>query len=145
MGTQLPCPQRGTAPPIFGSCLLWPNGWLDQDATWYGGRPRPRRHCVRWGPISTPQKGAEPPIFGLCCGQMAGLIKLSLGMEVGRGPGDVVFDGDPARPLKRRSAPAPLFGPCLLWPNGWMNQDTTWYGGRPQPSPHCVRWGPKPL
>jgi len=30
--------------------VLWPNGWMDQDATWYGGRPRPRPHCVRWGP-----------------------------------------------------------------------------------------------
>jgi len=20
--------------PIFGPCLLWPNGWIDQDATW---------------------------------------------------------------------------------------------------------------
>jgi len=24
--------------------VLWPNGWMDQDATWYEGRPRPRRH-----------------------------------------------------------------------------------------------------
>jgi len=24
---------------------LWPNGWMDQDATWYGGRPRFTRHC----------------------------------------------------------------------------------------------------
>ena len=24
-------------PPIFGPFLLWPNGWMDQDATWYGG------------------------------------------------------------------------------------------------------------
>jgi len=22
--------------------LLWPNSWMDQDATRYGGRPRPR-------------------------------------------------------------------------------------------------------
>ena len=22
--------------------LLWPNGWMDQDATWHGGRPQPR-------------------------------------------------------------------------------------------------------
>jgi len=27
--------------------VLWPNSWMNQDATWYGGRPRPRRHCVR--------------------------------------------------------------------------------------------------
>ena len=48
-GTQPPA-QKGAEPPIFGPCLLWPNGWMDQDATWYGGRPRPRQLCVRWGP-----------------------------------------------------------------------------------------------
>jgi len=31
---------------------------MDQDAIWYGGRPRPRQHCVRWGPSSHP-KGAH--------------------------------------------------------------------------------------
>jgi len=38
--------------------VLWPNGWMDQDATWYGDRPRPWRLCVRWGP------SPPPPIFG---------------------------------------------------------------------------------
>jgi len=32
----------------------------------------------------------------------------------------------------------------VLWPNGWMDQDETWHAGRPQPRPHCVRWGPSP-
>jgi len=35
---------------------LWLNGWMDQDATWYGSRPWPRLHCMRWG-LSSPQKG----------------------------------------------------------------------------------------
>ena len=39
-------------PHFFGPRLLWPNGWMDQDTTWYGGMPRPRRHCVRWRPSS---------------------------------------------------------------------------------------------
>jgi len=43
---------------------LWPNDYMDQDGTWYGGRPQPRRLCVRWGPSLLPKKGAEPPIFG---------------------------------------------------------------------------------
>ena len=51
--------------PIFGPGLLWPNGWMDQDATWYGGKRRPRRRCVRWG-HSTFLKGAQPPVFGSC-------------------------------------------------------------------------------
>ena len=29
--------------------------------TWYGGRPRPRRHCVRWGPSS--ERGIAAPHF----------------------------------------------------------------------------------
>jgi len=24
-------------PPIFGQCPLWPNSWMDWDATWHGG------------------------------------------------------------------------------------------------------------
>ena len=69
---------------------------------------------------------------------------MSLGMEVGLGPGDVVFDGDPAPPRKEGHSPHPIFGPCLLWPNGWMDEDATWYGSRPRPRPHCVRRGPAP-
>ena len=49
---------------------------------------------------------------------MAGWIKMPLGMEVGLGPGDFVFDGDPETPDKRTHAPHPIFGTCLLWPNG---------------------------
>jgi len=44
--------------------------WMDQDATWYGGRHRPGRHCVRWGPSYRPRKGApQPPttLFGPLC------------------------------------------------------------------------------
>ena len=33
-------------------------------------------------------------------------------------------------------------GPYLLWPNGWIHQDTTWHGGRPQPRRQCILWGP---
>ena len=68
--------------------------------------------------------------------------KMPLDMEVGLGPGDFVSDGDPA-PLPKKGDGAPkIFGPCLLWPNGWMDQDGTWHGGRPQPRRLCVRWGP---
>ena len=43
----------------------------------------------------------------------------------------------PSYPLPKGHNPHPIFGPCLLRPNG--------YGGRPQPMAHCVRWGPSPL
>jgi len=64
---------------------------------------------------------------------------MKLGMQVGLGPGHIVLDGDPA-PSKKgegRHSP-PIFGICLLWPNGWMDQDGSWYGGRPRPRRLCV-------
>ena len=47
----------------------------------------------------------------------------------------------PSSPSPKRAQP-PIFGPCPLWLNGWMDEDATWYGSRPRPRPHCVRQGP---
>jgi len=81
MGTQLPLPQKGNSSPhpIFDPCLLWSNGWMDQDVTWYGGRPCPWPHCVRWDPALL-QKAHSPPQFSahVCCGQMAGWTRCHL-------------------------------------------------------------------
>jgi len=85
-------------------------------------------------PVPPPQRGTASPKFlaHFYCGQTAGCIKMPLGMEVGLGPGHIVLGGYPAPP-KRGHSPL-IFGPCLLmWPNGWMHQDTTWYGGRHRP------------
>jgi len=49
--------------PVCNVGVLWPNGWLDQDATRYGGRPRPRRHCVRWESSSTRKGAQQLPTF----------------------------------------------------------------------------------
>ena len=97
-------------------------------------------------PLPLPKKGAEPsnfwPIFIVdkfvsdmaifvlkrdvklqltnYCQQTAGWIKMALGMEEGLSPGDFVLDGDPASPPLKGHSP-PIFGQCLLWPNGWMD------------------------
>jgi len=43
----------------------------------------------------------------------------TVGTEVGLGPGDIVLDRNPASlPTERGIAAPPLFGICLLWPNG---------------------------
>ena len=80
--------------------ILSPNGWMDQDATWYGGRPGPRRHCVRWEPCPPQKKGGGKavPHFSthVCCGQKAGWIKMPLGTDVRLGPGHIVLDGYPS-------------------------------------------------
>jgi len=144
MGTQLPSPEKGNNPPIFGPCLVWPNGWMDQGATLYGSKPRPTRCCVRWVPSSPPKRGTAPPQFSthVCCGQTAGCIRIPLGTEVSLVPGDIVRWVPSSHPKKGHNPQ--IFGLYLLWPNGWMDQDATLYEGTPRPMPHCVRWGPSP-
>ena len=112
MGNQFHSPKRGQSPPpIFGPFLLSRNGWMPQDATWYGGRPQPRRLCVGWGPSYPQKKRAHAPTQFLAhayCGQPAGWMKTPLGTEVEFGPGHVVLDGDPASAAKKaqqRSSP----------------------------------------
>jgi len=100
-------------------------------------------HIVLDGnPVLLSKKVAQPPKLSahVRCGQTAGWINIPLGMEVGLGPGDFVLDGEPAPPPKRRHS-TPILA-HVLWPSGRMDQDATWYGGRPHPRPHCVTWGP---
>jgi len=105
MGTQ-PLPKKRAQTPIFGPCLLWPNGWTDQDATWYRSKPRPRRHFVRWGP-NCPQKRHNPYQFSahVYCSHTAVCVRIPHGSEVGLSLGDIVSDGDPATPLLKGHSP----------------------------------------
>ena len=91
-----------------------------------------------------PSPNGHSPQFSahICCGQMAGWIKMLLGMDVGLSPDDCVRWGPSSPSQKGGGALPPIFGPCLLWPNGWMDQDGTWHEGGPQSRPHCLRWGP---
>jgi len=70
MGSQLPL--KGTQPPVFGSWLLWPNGWMDEDATWYRSRPRPG-HIVLDGVPALRERGTAAPLFlaHVYCGHVA--------------------------------------------------------------------------
>jgi len=110
--------------PVCNVRAVRPNSWTDQDATWYRGRPWPRRHCVRWGPSSAfPKRGQSPlPTFR----PMSIVAKLLDGsrwhsMEVGLGPGHIVLNGDTA-PVPQKGTEPPIFGPCLLWSKrlGWI-------------------------
>jgi len=121
---------RSIVCPVLSVCnvpALWPNGCMDQDKTWHSGRPRLWSLWVGRGPTSPSPKGHSPHQFSahICCGQMAAWIKMSLGMELGIDPGDFVLDGDPAPPPKKGGGSLQIFGPCLLWPNGWMNEAGT--------------------
>ena len=118
MGTQLPFPKKGTQPPpaIFGPFLVSANGWVYQDATWYGGRPRPTRYCVGCGPSYPQKKGHthSDPIFGPCLLWPNGWMDEEAAWYGSR---------PRLRPhctrlgqSERDTVSSPLFGPCLLWP-----------------------------
>jgi len=65
---------------------------MDQDATWYRGRPR-LRDIVLDVDSATPEKGTPTPtqlLAHIYCGQMAGWMKTPLGTEVDLGPGHIV-------------------------------------------------------
>ena len=139
--------QKGAEPPspIFGLFLLWPNGWMHQDATWYVCRPQPRGLCVRWRTSPSPDKGAEPhtKIFGPCLLWPNGWMDQDASWYRGkpRLMRHYVRCGPSYFQKKGHTHSHPIFGPCLLWPNGWMDEDAAWYGSRPRLRPHCTRRG----
>jgi len=49
--------------PVCDVGVLWPNGWMDQDATWYGGRPRPLATLCQMGAQLPSPKSAQPTNF----------------------------------------------------------------------------------
>jgi len=116
---------------------------MDQDETWRAGRPRPWPHCFRWRPTSPSPKGAEAQFSAhIGCGQMAGSIKMPLGMKVGLGPGDFVLDGEPAPLPKKGAEPLPNFRPMPVMAKrlDGSRWHLAWRG--PWSRPHCARWGP---
>ena len=108
--------------------ILWPNGLMNQDATWYGGRPRPRRHCVRWGPSSSTERVQQLPHFSahfsLTRSPISATAELLLHSLLQSVP--ILYDGPPLSPkiahLHRRSGPpsnARFLGPTRVKvPNG---------------------------
>ena len=81
-GHPAPPSKNGTEPPILGPCRLWPNGCMDQDATLYGGWPRPGHIVLDGDPAHPPQKGAQSPNFRLMYFVLkaAGWVKMAPGM-----------------------------------------------------------------
>jgi len=87
-----------------------------------GGRPRPRRLCVRWGmgPSSARKKGTAPTQFSahVCCGQTAGWMKTPLSMEVNFGPGHTVYLAPPCE----KGTAAPLISAHVYCGHGRPSQ-----------------------
>ena len=59
-------PRKDTAP-NFRPMSIVPNGWMDQDVTWHGCRPRHKRHVLDGDQSSPPKKGGgQTPNFRPC-------------------------------------------------------------------------------
>ena len=120
---------------------------MHQDATWYGGRPQPRRLCVRWGSTFPSPKGAQSsPIFGQCPLWPNDWMHQGATWYGGRSQPRRLCVRWGRSPLPQKGEASPnfrIFGPRLLWPNSCMDElDASWCGSRPRPRPHCTRRGP---
>ena len=141
METQLPLPKRSTARhfqqmsavwikmPLVAKVNLGPGDIvLDGDSA----PPRSRK-----------KEGHSIPHFGPCIvakrlhGSRSHLVR--------------VYSSAQATMCYMRTQPplegaqqAPNFQPMSVVAKQWMDQDGTWYRGKPRPLPHCVRWGRAP-
>jgi len=101
-------------------------------------------HIVLDGDRAPPQKGAQQPHLSApyaVAKRLDGSIKMPLRREVDLGPGDIVLDGDPAAARERGTAPKFSAHGCCGQTAGWVKMPLPWYGDRPRPRRHCVRWG----
>jgi len=115
-GDPAPLPKRDQ---IFGPCLLWPNGWMDEAGTWHGGRPQPGNFVLDGDPVSFPQKGAEPPpqfSAHFYCGQTYAGIKIQNTTWYGARPRPrrLCVRWGPSCPLPKRGADPPNFRPMFI-------------------------------
>jgi len=128
-------------PPIFNTCLLWPIGRMDQDATDTEVGLSLGDIVLDGDPALHPKKGTQPPIFGPCLLWPNKWMHRDTTWYGGRPLRHCVRWG-PISPSRKGAQLPPIFGPCPPWPNGWMDSNAAWYGVRPRPRLLCVRWGP---
>jgi len=107
-------PKRSTASPNFRpmSILTKQLNWMNYDATWYEGRPRPRRHCV-----TRPDSSLRYRRY------INHLLTYLLTYLF------TYLHGNRAPPPQKGGTTAPQFLDHVFCQNGWMDQDATWYGG----------------
>ena len=116
------------------------NRWVDKDETWQAGRPRPRPHCVRWGP-SSPEKGGTAPNFRLMSfvAKLLGGSRCHLVRRYRHRPRRQCVRWEPSSPEKRK---APHFRPMSVVAQRMGGPRCHLVRRWPRPRRHCVRWEP---
>ena len=66
MGSQLPQKGPQSPPRFLVHVCCGQNGWMDEDTTRYGSRPRLMPQCIRRGPSSLRKGHSRPLLFGPC-------------------------------------------------------------------------------
>jgi len=130
--------------PVCDVGVLWPNGWMDQDATWFGDRPRSGHIMLDEDPAPPTERVTAAPTFvvHVYCGQTARWIKIkmSFGTKVGLIPGHFVLYGDPAPPQKGGTAARQFSAHVYCGQTAaWIKMSLGTEVGLPRP--HCVTWG----
>ena len=143
MGTQLPSPTRGQSAQFSAHVYCGQTAGCIKMTLGMEVGLGPG-DFVRWKPRSPPQKRAQPPISAhFYCDQTAAWIKMPLGTDVGLDLYATLCSmWTQLHPEKRHTHPHTIFDPCLLRPNGWMDEDAAWYGSRPRPRSRFTRRGP---
>jgi len=146
MGTQLTLPKKGAEPlPQFSAHVRCGQtaGWIKTALGTEVGLG-PGHTCARWGTSSPPRKGGKAALPNFSPISIAAkrldASRCHLVSWYGGRPQPrrlYVRWGPGLLPAKGRSLL--IFGPRLLWLNGWMDQYGTWHGGGPWSRPHCSR------
>jgi len=101
--------------PVCDVGIFWPNGWMDQDATWHVVGVNLGQIVLDGDPAPSPPKRGTAPNFQSINGWM---------------DQDAIWYGDtpwprphcvgwgPSSPHGKGHSSPPLLGPYLLWPNG---------------------------
>jgi len=106
---------------------VWSNGWMNQDETWHAGIGLGPSHTVLDGDPALP---SSPQFLAhVCYGAMSVMAKGLDGSRchlLGRQISvlaTLCYMG--TQPTAQWDT-GPIFGPCVLWPNGWIDQYGTW-------------------
>jgi len=127
-GDLAPLPEKGQSSPQFLAhvCCRRTAGWIKMALGMEVGLGP--GHIVLDGDPALPPLNWHSPQFLVHVrrGQMAGWTKMPTWYGGRPWPRRLCEMGTQLPAEKKCPAPHPIFGPCLLWPNGWMDEDTSW-------------------
>jgi len=124
MGTQLPSPKGGGAPPQFSARVYCGQtaGWIKMPL----GREiglSPSDIVLDGDPAPPSPKGTEPKFSShIYCGQTARWMKMPLGTEGDLSPGQIMLDDDPVPPCERGTTAPALFSAHVYCDHGRPSQ-----------------------